>query len=151
MHGKTRISFIIPINKIDYFLCPKNGIRGIYCLSCLCVLNRTNFNLGLKFKTVKDSDFIFGIHTRLMQPFHMMPGSSPRNLDRDLYTEINSHFRLSCRGGHSFTNITFLFPFLLRHSMGYHSSSYLDRCIKTVHKGSSNSGMYRKNKTIFLA
>ena len=104
--GKTRLSFIIPINKIDYFLCPKNGIRGIYFLSCLCVLNKTNFNLGPKFKTVRDRDFIFGIHTRLMQTFHMMPGSSPRNLDRDLYTKI-SHFRLSCLRGHSFANITF--------------------------------------------
>ena len=47
------------------------------CLSvCLFVcLSVVNFNLRYNFWTVRDRDFIFGIHTPLMMPFQMTPRS----------------------------------------------------------------------------
>ena len=43
------------------------------CLSvCLSVVN---FNLRYNFWTVRDRDFIFGMHTPLMKPFQMTPRS----------------------------------------------------------------------------
>ena len=51
-------------------------IGGILFLSCVFVcLSVVNFNLRYNFWTVRDRDFIFGMHTPLMTPFEMTPRS----------------------------------------------------------------------------
>ena len=58
------------------FYAPDRMIRGILFLSWLFVcLSVVNFNLGYSFWTVRDRDFIFGMHTPLMIPFQMTPRS----------------------------------------------------------------------------
>ena len=69
-------------------VCPEWNFWGILFLSCLSVcqsvclsvcgsvtLWQKNFNLGHNFWTVRDKDFIFGIHTQLMKSFQMIPRS----------------------------------------------------------------------------
>ena len=52
------------------FYAPDRIIGGILFLSCLSVcLSVVNFNLRYNFWTVRDRDFIFGMHTPLMMPF----------------------------------------------------------------------------------
>ena len=65
------------------------------CLSvCLSVVN---FNLHYNFWTVRDRDFIFGMHTLLKMPFQMTPRCQwPCDLDFDLCAK-NSFFGLCCR------------------------------------------------------
>ena len=56
----------------DFYAPGSNG--GILFLSCLSVcLSVVNFNLRYNFWTVRDRDFIFGMHTPLMTPFQMTP------------------------------------------------------------------------------
>ena len=65
------------------FYAPGSKDRGhiVFVLSvclfvCLFVcLSVVNFNLGYNFRTVRDRDFIFGMHTPLMMPFQMTPSS----------------------------------------------------------------------------
>ena len=58
------------------FMPPNRMIGGILFLSCLSVcLSVVNFNLRYNFWTVRDRDFIFGMHTPLMTPFQMTPRS----------------------------------------------------------------------------
>ena len=62
------------------FMPPDQMIRDILFLSCLFVclsvcLSVVNFNLCYNFWTVRDRDFIFGMHTALMTPFQMAPRS----------------------------------------------------------------------------
>ena len=48
---------------------------AVFVLSvCLCVLF-VNFNLRYNFWTVRNWDFIFGMHTPLMTPYQITPGS----------------------------------------------------------------------------
>ena len=57
------------------FYAPGSNDRGhiVFVLSvCLFVVN---FNLRYNFWTVRDRDFIFGMHTPLMTPFEMKPRS----------------------------------------------------------------------------
>ena len=56
-------------------------IGGIFLLFCLSVVN---FNLCYNFWTVRDGDFIFGIHTPLMMSLQMTPSQWPCDLDFDL-------------------------------------------------------------------
>ena len=51
---------------------PPDRMIGGILLSCLFVVN---FNLRYNFWTVRDRDFIFGMHTPLMMPFQMTPRS----------------------------------------------------------------------------
>ena len=81
---------------LGLLLCPQNGIRGhlVFVLS-VCDSVAKNFNLGHNFWTIRDIDFIFGMHTQLMKPwaFKWHQGQWPCVLDCDLYTK-NSHFGL---------------------------------------------------------
>ena len=48
------------------------------CLSVflwLCGSVAKNFNLGYNFWTVRDKDFVFGMHVHIMKPFQMTPRS----------------------------------------------------------------------------
>ena len=59
------VSFYAPI--------PDRMIGGIlFCPVCLSVIN---FNLRYNFWTIRDGDFIFGMHTPLMMPSQMTPKS----------------------------------------------------------------------------
>ena len=64
------------------FLCPRIEWSGAYCFCPLCLsvclsvclfvcLSVVNFNLRYNFWTVRDRDFIFGMHTPLMTPRSM--------------------------------------------------------------------------------
>ena len=108
----------------SFFMPPDRMIGGILFLSCLSVclfvclfvcLSVVNFNIRYNFWTVKDRDFIFGMHTctPLMMPFQMTPTHQvqwPCDLDFDLCSK-NSFFGLCCRQGHSpcFTNTPWFF------------------------------------------
>ena len=62
----------------DTFLCPQIEWSGTYCFCCVCLfvcLSVVNFNLCYNFWTVRDRDFIFGMHTPLIMPFQMTPRS----------------------------------------------------------------------------
>ena len=75
-------------------------LSGLFvCLSvCLFVgLSVVNFNLRYNFWTVRDRDFISGLHTPLMTPFQMTP-RSPCDLDFDLQAK-NSFFDFVAAGG----------------------------------------------------
>ena len=56
---------------------PMTGGHIVFVLSvCLFVcLSVVNFNLRYNFSTVRDREFIFGMHTTLMMPFQMTPRS----------------------------------------------------------------------------
>ena len=84
---------------MSQFLCPRIERSGAYCF-CLVCLSVVNFNLRYNFRTVRDKDFIFGMHTPLMMPFQMTPRSMTLCLDVDLEAK-NSFFRLCCRRGHT--------------------------------------------------
>ena len=65
--------------RILHFYAPGLNDRGILFLSCLFVylsvclsdsLSVVNFNLCYNFWTIRDRDFIFGMHTPLMMPCH---------------------------------------------------------------------------------
>ena len=78
-------------------------IGGILFLSCLSVclfvcLSVVNFNLRYNFWTIRDSDFIFGMHTPLMTPFQVTPGQLPCDLDFDLEAK-NSFLDFVAAGG----------------------------------------------------
>ena len=99
------------------FYAPGSNDRGhiVFVLSvCLFVcLSVVNFNIPYNFWTVRDRDFIFGMHTPLMMPFQMTPTDQvqwPCDLDFDLCSK-NSFFGLCCRQGHSpcFTNTPWFF------------------------------------------
>ena len=59
---------------ISYFYAPKSNC---FCPVCLSVVN---FNIHYNFWTVRDRDFIFGMHTQLMMPVQMTPKSMTLNL-----------------------------------------------------------------------
>ena len=72
---------------------PDQMIGGILFLSCLSVclfvcLSVVNFNLRYNFWTVRDRDFIFGMHISLMTPFQLTPRSMNCDLDFDLESKI---------------------------------------------------------------
>ena len=50
-----------------------------------------NVNLGLSFWTIKERDFIFGMHTQLMKQLKWHHGQWPCDFDHDLHTK-NSQF-----------------------------------------------------------
>ena len=80
------------------FLCPRIEWSGhiVFVLSvCLSVVN---FNLRYNFWTVRDRDFIFGMHTPLMMPFQMTPRSMTLWPDFDLEAK-NSFFDFVAAGG----------------------------------------------------
>ena len=62
------------------FLCPRIKWLGAYCFCPVCLfvclsvcLSVVNFNLRFNFWTVRNRDFIYGMHTPLMMPFQMTP------------------------------------------------------------------------------
>ena len=57
------------LNFVSWFLCP-GGIQNVLFLSCLSVVN---FNIRYNFWTIRDRDFIFGMHTSLVMLFLMTP------------------------------------------------------------------------------
>ena len=66
----------------------------------LTLLQKINFNLGHNFWIVRERDFIFGMHTQLMEPIQMTPKSM--NLwpcPWPLY--YYSQYGLCCHRGHS--------------------------------------------------
>ena len=64
------------ISIVYFFMPPDRMIGGILFLSCLFVcLSVVNFNLRYNFCTLRDRNFIFGMHTPLMTPFQMTPRS----------------------------------------------------------------------------
>ena len=82
---------------INIFMSPDQMIRGILFLSCLSVwLPVVNFNLCNNFWTVRDKDFIFGMHTLLSNniwcPFKWHQGEWPCDLDFDLCAKISFFF-----------------------------------------------------------
>ena len=59
---------------------PGKEFGGICFLSCLSVgdsviCGKKTFNLGHNFWTLRNTSFIFGMHTQLMKPFQMTPRS----------------------------------------------------------------------------
>ena len=65
---------------ISSFLCPRIEWSGAYCFCPVCLfvclsvcLSVVNFNLCYNFWTVRDRDFIFGMHAPLMMLFQMTP------------------------------------------------------------------------------
>ena len=91
------------------FLCLRNGIRGYPVLSCLSVCYPVTLakkiNLGHNFWTVRDKDFIFGMHTQLIKPFQMTPKYI--TLTATFILKL-ANIGLCCRWGHScFTNTPF--------------------------------------------
>ena len=77
---KRSVSIYFTINlpvrqksKIEFhsfeFLCPQNGIWEYLVFVLSVTLWQKNFNLGHNFGTVRDRDFIFGMHIQLMKPF----------------------------------------------------------------------------------
>ena len=70
-------------------------IGGILFLSCLSVVT---FNLRYNFWTVRDRDFISGMHTPLMMPFKWHQGQWPCDIDFDLEAK-NSFFDFVAAGG----------------------------------------------------
>ena len=55
---------------------PPDQWSGAYCFCPVCLsvcLSVVNFNLHYNFWTVRDRDFIFGVHTPLITPFQMTP------------------------------------------------------------------------------
>ena len=72
------------VGVMPLFMPPDRMIGGILFLSCLSVclfvclfvcLSVVNFNLRYNFWTIRDRDFIFGMHTPLMTPFQVTPKS----------------------------------------------------------------------------
>ena len=88
------------------FMIPDRMI-GAYCFCPVCLfvclfvcLSVVNFNLRYNIWTVRDRDFIFGMHTPLMMPFLMTPRSMTLWLDFDLEAK-NSFFDFVAIGGHT--------------------------------------------------
>ena len=83
---------------------PVSNDRGIlFCPVCLSellsvCLSVVNFNLHYNIWTVRDRDFIFGMHTPLMMPFQMTPRSMALWFDFDLEAK-NSFFDFVATGG----------------------------------------------------
>ena len=83
---------------------PGSNDRGILFSSCLFVcclsvcLSVVNFNLRYNIWTVRDRDFIFGMHTPLMMPFEMTPRSMTLWFDFDLEAKNST---LLPPGGHT--------------------------------------------------
>ena len=75
-------------------------VRLFVCLSvCLSAcLSLVNFNLRYNIWTVRDRDFIFGMHTPPMMPFQMTPRSMTLWFDFDLESK-NSFFDFVTTGG----------------------------------------------------
>ena len=74
---------------------PDRMIVGIlFLVPSVCLF--VNFNLRFTFWTVRDRDFIFGMHTPLMTPFKWHQGQWPSDLDFDF--EAKNSF-LDCGGG----------------------------------------------------
>ena len=99
---------------INFIFMPPDRMIGAYCLCsriewsghivfvlsvCLSVcLFVVNFNLRYNIWTVRDRDFIFGMHTPLMMPFQMTPRSMTLWFDFDLEAK-NSFFDFVATGG----------------------------------------------------
>ena len=80
-----------------------------FCLVCMLVsLSVVNFNIRYNFWTVRDRDFIFGMHIQLMMPF----GRWPCDLDFH-HCANNSFFWLCCRWRHSVSQKHVFFFFLV--------------------------------------
>ena len=96
-----------------YCLCPLIEWLGhivfvlSVCLSvCLFVcLSVVNFNLRYNIWTVRDRDFIFGMHTPLMMPFQMTPRSMTLWFDFDLEAK-NSFFNFVATGGGAYCSVS---------------------------------------------
>ena len=78
---------------------------GAYCFCPVCLfvclsvcLSVVNFNLRYNIWTVRDRDFMFGMHTPLMMPFQMTPRSMTLWFDFDLEAK-NSFFDFVATGG----------------------------------------------------
>ena len=76
---------------------------GAYCFCPVCLfvclsvcLSVVNFNLRYNIWTVRDRDFIFGMHTPLMMPFQMTPRSMTLWFD---FEAKNSFFDFVATGG----------------------------------------------------
>ena len=80
---------------------PDRMIGDILCLSCLFVcLSVVIFNLRYNIWTVRDRNFIFGMHTPLMMPFQLTPRSM--TLWPWLWPwRLKYLFRLCCHRGHT--------------------------------------------------
>ena len=81
-------SILKPVRSVDYvidkfFMPPDRMIWGILflpvclfvCLSLSVCLSVVNFNHRYNFLTLRERDFIFGMHTIQMTPFQMTPRS----------------------------------------------------------------------------
>ena len=84
---------------------PPDRMIGAYCFCPVCLfvclsvcLSVVNFNLRYNIWTVRDRDFIFGMHTPLMMPFQMTPRSMTLWFDFDLEAK-NSFFDFVATGG----------------------------------------------------
>ena len=71
------------------FLCPQIQWAGAYCFCPVCLSVCCQLNLHYKFWTVRDTDFIFGMHTPQTALFQMHQGQWPCDLDFDLEAVFN--------------------------------------------------------------
>ena len=102
------------------FVCPRNGIQGHLFFVLSVTLWHKNFNLGHNFWTVRDRDFIFGMHTNETLSNDSNINDLVSNVD-DLVTLTVTfilkiaYFGLCCCRGHScFTNTPgFFYTYLL--------------------------------------
>ena len=120
------------IGVLAIFMPPDWMIGGILFLSCLSVrcclsVSVVNFNLRYNFRTVRDRDFIFGMHTPEWRPFKWHQGQWPCDLDCDLEAK-NSFFGLCCRRGHTvvFHKHPLIFDVLINCDMGLLFDKFID-------------------------
>ena len=87
---------------------PLDRMIGAYCFCPVCLfvcLSVFNFNLRYNFWTVRDRDFIFGMHTALMTHLQMTPRSIT------LWPWLALKLKTCCRRGYTrcFTNTPWFF------------------------------------------
>ena len=103
---KLYASYLFNIKTISFYAPDQMVGAYCYCPVCLfvclfvCLSVVVNFNLRYNFWTIRDRDFIFGMHTPLMTRFQMTPRSMT----------FWPPFWTCCRQGHSFshTHLDFL-------------------------------------------
>ena len=102
--AQARVSIVLWFIILDFYATRKwNSEASSFCPHCDAVflsvwLWQKNFYLGYNFWTVRDRDFIFGMHTQLMKPFQMTTRSV--TLIVAFILKI-ANCRLCCRRGHS--------------------------------------------------
>ena len=103
-------------------------IRGILFLSCLSVcLCVANFNLCYNFSTIRDRDFIFGMHTPLMMPLQMTPKVNDL-VTFTLTLKLKIAFSTCCRQG--YTVVFHKYPLMFVSALC--RIAYIDRLVKCL-------------------